>query len=59
MQPLTKTVIAEMDAIARDVIIASQEGIESGGEDNEGLGGDAPERYKDFTDESSSTYSLW
>ena len=38
---------------------APNEKIGYGGEDNEGLDPGARERYKDFTDESSSTYSLW
>ena len=59
IKPVSKTVIAEMDAIAQDVIIASQEKIENGGDDNEGLDPEVRERYKGFTDESSSSYSLW
>ena len=30
-----------------------------GGDDNEGLDPEVRERYKGFTDESSSSYSLW
>ena len=58
IKPVSKTVITEMDAIAQDVITASQEKIENGGDDNEGLDPEVRERYKDFTDESSNTYSL-
>lgn len=58
IKPVSKTVITEMVLNTMDAT-APNEKIGYGGEDNEGLDPEVRERYKGFTDESSSSYSLW
>jgi len=58
IKPVSKTVITEMVLNTMDAT-APNEKIGYGGVDNGENEGEARERYKDFTDESSSSYSLW
>lgn len=60
IKPVCKTVMPETALSTMQLVEASERGIGYGGVAGDGTEGDAPERYKDFSDDkSSSTYSLW
>ncbi len=59
IKPVSKTVIPEL-AVGAMKVVASIEEIDYGGEDEDGLDGQAPERPEDLmNDQKKNTYSLW
>ena len=60
IKPVSKTVIAEM-AVGAMQVIASERGIDYGGEDDGTHTPEAPEREEEefFAGQEKNTYSLW